>query len=178
MTEETESKAVGGGGKGGFIIALALLAVLGAGAGAGFSLMFLNAGAPAQETAGAKRDLQILQGAAKADAGGVTAKNPASDGGKVQIANLDPILVTLAGSQRSWARLELGVILDAPSTPDDAVLLKSMTEDIMSFMRTVPLAHVESAAGIEYLREDIQEIARLRSRGRARSIILRSLVVE
>jgi len=58
------------------------------------------------------------------------------------------------------------------------VLLKSMTEDIMSFMRTVPLIHVESASGVEYLREDIEEIARLRSRGRARSIILRSLVVE
>jgi hypothetical protein len=45
-------------------------------------------------------------------------------------------------------------------------------------MRTVPLTHVETAAGVEYLREDLTEIARLRSKGRARSIILRSLVVE
>jgi hypothetical protein len=48
----------------------------------------------------------------------------------------------------------------------------------MSFMRTLPLTHVASAAGVEYLREDIEEIARLRSKGRARSVILRSLVVE
>jgi len=178
MAEESEGKAAGGG-KGGFVIALVLLAVIGAGAGAGFSLMFLNAGAQPHDAAAGMRDLQIVKGATKSSAGAATdAKSPAHEGSKVQVASLDPILVTLAGPQRSWARLELGVVLDGPTTPDDTVLLKSMTEDIMSFMRTVPLVHVESAAGVEYLREDIEEIARLRSKGRARSIILRSLVVE
>jgi flagellar protein FliL len=178
MAEESEGKAAGGG-KGGFVIALVLLAVIGAGAGAGFSLMFLNAGATQHDTSAGMRDLQIVKGATKSGGGTATAaKNDTHEASKVQVASLDPILVTLAGPQRSWARLELGVVLDGPSTPDDPVLLKSMTEDIMSFMRTVPLVHVESASGVEYLREDIEEIARLRSRGRARSIILRSLVVE
>jgi flagellar FliL protein len=176
MAEATEGKAAGGG-KGGFIIALVLLAVIGAGAGAGFSLMFLKAGAPAPDAAAGKREVQIGHGAAKAGDGGAS-KSGAAEVSKNLVASLDPILVTLAGPQRSWARLELGVILNGPSTPDDPVLLKSMTEDIMSFMRTVPLVHVESAAGVEYLREDIEEIARLRSKGRARHIILRSLVVE
>jgi flagellar FliL protein len=176
MAEETEGKAAGGGGKGAFIIALVLLAVVGAGAGAGFSLMFLNAGAAPHDAAAGKRDLQIVQGAKHGEKG--AASKSAAEPSKVLISNLDPILVTLSGPARSWARLELGVILDAPAAPDDGVLLKSMTEDIMSFMRTVPLTHVESAAGVEYLREDIEEIARLRSKGRARSVILRSLVVE
>ena len=179
MAEETEGKAPAkGGGMGAFLIALVLLALIGAGAGAGFSMMFFSADAAPHEAEGDKRQLQIVQGAAKhgeAKGGGA---HGAAEASKVQIANLDPILVTLAGPQRSWARLELGVIIDGASTPDDAVLLKSMTEDIMAFMRTVPLVHVESAAGIEYLREDIEEIAHLRSKGRVRSIILRSLVVE
>jgi len=177
MAEENEGKAAGGGGKGAFIIALVLLAVVGAGAGAGFSLMFLNAGAAPHDAPAGKRDLQIVQGSVKHGEGGAAPKS-AAEPSKVLISNLDPILVTLSGPARSWARLELGVILDAPAAPDDGVLLKSMTEDIMSFMRTVPLTHVESAAGVEYLREDIEEIARLRSKGRARSVILRSLVVE
>lgn len=180
MAEETEGKAAAkGGGKGAFVIALVLLAVIGAGAGAGFSMMFFSGGAPSHEAASDKSHLQIVQGAAKhgeAKSGG--GAHGAAEASKVQIANLDPILVTLAGPQRSWARLELGVILEGPGTPDDGVVLKSMTEDIMAFMRTVPLVHVETAAGVEYLREDIEEIARLRSKGRARSIILRSLVVE
>jgi len=177
MAEETESKAAAGGGKGGFVIALVLLAVIGAGAGAGFSLMFSTGDAKPHEAVAAKRDLEILHGATKPVTGGA-ATSASAEGSKVQIASLDPILVTLAGPQRSWARLELGVILQGPATPDDPVLLKSMTEDIMSFMRTIPLIQVESASGVEYLREDLEEIARLRSRGRARSIILRSLVVE
>lgn len=176
MAEETEGKAAGGG-KGGFVVALVLLAVIGAGAGAGFSLMFLNAGTPAHEAGAGKREVQIGKAGARSG-DGTGAKGAAGEVSKIQVASLDPILVTLAGPQRSWARLELGVILDGPTTTDDAVLLKSMTEDIMSFMRTVPLVHIESAAGVEYLREDIQEIARLRSKGRARNIILRSLVVE
>lgn len=176
MAEEAEGKAAGGGGKGAFIIALVLLAVIGAGSGAGFSLMLMNAGA-SNDAAASHSDLQIVGGKGKKGEGAGASKG-AAEGNKVQIANLDPILVTLSGPQRSWARLELGVILEGPSAPDDGVLLKSMTEDIMSFMRTVPLVHVESAAGVEYLREDIQEIVRLRSKGRARSVILRSLVVE
>ena len=179
MAEETEGKAANGGGKGGFVIAVALLAVVGAAAGAGFSLTFLNAGAPSAEAGADKHQLQILQGPTKhGERKKGSDEHAVAEAGKVQVASLDPILVTLAGPQRSWARLELGVVLEGPGSPDDAVLLKSMTEDIMSFMRTVPLIHVESAAGVEYLREDIEEIARLRSKGRARSIILRSLVVE
>jgi len=176
MAEEAESKAAGGGGKGGFIVAMVLLAVIGAGSGAGFSLMLMNGGG--SHDAPSNRDLQIVGGAGKKGEGAGAAKGAAAEGNKVLIASLDPILVTLSGPQRSWARLELGIILEGPSAPDDAVLLKSMTEDIMSFMRTVPLVHVESASGVEYLREDIEEIARLRSKGRARSVILRSLVVE
>jgi flagellar FliL protein len=177
MAEEAEGKPAGGGGKGGFIIAMVLLAVIGAGSGAGFSLMLMNSEA-SHEAAASNRDLQIVGGAGKKGEGAGSAKGSAAEGNKVLIASLDPILVTLSGPQRSWARLELGIILEGPTAPDDAVLLKSMTEDIMSFMRTVPLVHVETAAGVEYLREDIEEIARLRSKGRARSIILRSLVVE
>jgi len=179
MAEEAEGKPASGGkgGMGAFVIAVVLLAVVGAGAGAGFSLMFFGAGAAPHEGASDKRELQIVQNAGK-QGDKKSGAHGAAEASKVQIASLDPILVTLSGPQRSWARLELGVILDGPNTPDDAVLLKSMTEDIMSFMRTVPLVHVETAAGVEYLREDIEEIARLRSKGRARSIILRSLVVE
>ena len=176
MAEEPESKPKGGG-SGGFILALVLLAVIGAGAGAGFSLMFLNAGAPAVDATAAKAEATAKLGEA-VGAPKSAASVSAGDGKKILVASLDPILVTLAGPQRSWARLELGVIIEAVADQDDTPLLKSMTEDIMSFMRTVPLTHVESAAGVEYLREDLTEIARLRSKGRARSIILRSLVVE
>src|SRR5690606_34199581 len=113
MAEEAEGKVAGGGGKGAFAIALVLLAVIGAGAGAGFSMMFFSAGATPHEAVSDKQHLQIVQGATNhkdAKAGG--SHGAAAEASKDQIANLDPILVTLAGPQRSWARLELGIILE------------------------------------------------------------------
>lgn len=185
MAAEPDKKAEGAegkpsAGKGGFIIALLILAVLGAGAGAGFSLTFLQPGTPTDQAGNATEPAAKKSEADKAkpaDGGKSTAKAE-SEGPKERVSALEPIIVTLAGPQRSWARLELGVILADDPKEDQTPLLKTMTEDLMSFLRTVPLVHVESAAGVEYLREDLSEIVRLRSKGRARGVILRSLVVE
>lgn len=188
MAEAGEVKEASGG-KGGFIVALLLLAVLGGGAGAGFSMTFLNPNATADhgkdaaDASGAKQGAKASSGGGKpgeaaATPGKAPGKGAEKEVPKEQIMNLDPILVTLAGPQRSWARLELGVLIEPVEKEDPAPLLKAMSENIMSFLRTVPLSHVESSAGLEYLREDLSEIARLHSKGRVRGVILRSLVVE
>ena len=166
-------------GKGGFVIAMLLLAVLGAGAGAGFSMTFLNAdatGGHGNATVAGKQDAGKPGEASSAAKG--SAAGGSGDGRNEQIVGLDPILVTLAGPQKSWARVELSVVIEAVEKEDHAPLLKAMSEDLMSFLRTVPLSHVETAVGVEYLREDLSEIARMRSKGRARGVVLRSLVVE
>jgi len=184
MAEGGEVKEASAG-KGGFVVALLILAVLGAGAGAGFSMMFFKADASAVAGKGAgagKQDPHMAAATGKPGEAHAAAKKPDAAGGgdahKEQVVGLDPILVTLAGQQKSWARLELAVVVDAGDKNDRDLLLKSISEDMMSFLRTVPLSHVESAVGLEYLREDLSEIARLRSKGRARGVVLRSLVVE
>lgn len=181
MAEESEGKKAGGG-MGGFIVALLGLAVLGAGAGAGFSMTFLNSGAGGDHAA----EHAAHAGSGKPDAAAKPAKASKAGGTtgpevpKEQVVGLEPILVTLAGPQKAWARLELGIVVvnDPESKEDRTPLFKSVTEDMMSFLRTVPLNHVESAAGLEYLREDLSEIAQKRSKGRVRGVVLRSLVVE
>jgi flagellar protein FliL len=187
MAEGGEVKEVSAG-KGGFVIAVLLLAVLGAGAGAGFSMTFRNAdtaGGHGKGAAAGKSDPH--KAAATGKPGETAGATKASDAGaqgaaqKEQVVGLDPILVTLAGPQKSWARLELSVVIgtgEKEEKDDRASLLKTISEDLMSFLRTVPLSHIESAVGLEYLREDLSEIARLRSKGRARGVVLRSLVVE
>ncbi len=187
MAEAAETKEASGG-KGGFIVALLLLAVIGAGAGAGFSLTLLNGASQGDhgkgqmaDAGGAKPDASASKsGAVKAgqQPGKAADARPEAEVPKDQVVNLDPILVTLAGPQKSWARLELGVVIEAESKEDRTPLLKAVSEDMMSYLRTVPLIHVESAAGLEYVREDLDEIVRLRSRGRIRGVVMRSLVVE
>jgi flagellar FliL protein len=184
MAEGGEVKEASAG-KGGFVVALLLLAVLGAGAGAGFSMTVLNAdtaGGQGKGPAAGKQDPHATAASGKPGEAPAAAKGPGAgaqgDAPKEQVIGLDPILVTLAGPQKSWARLELSVVVETGEKDDRALLLKTISEDLMSFLRTVPLSHVESAVGIEYLREDLSEIARLRSKGRARGVVLRSLVVE
>lgn len=190
MAEASEAKDDGGGkggGKGGFVIAMLILAVLGAGAGAGFSMMVLNgdkSGEAAKAPAAGKQDAHKAGDAGKHGDAAKGQDATAQAGPKEQVVGLDPILVTLAGPQKSWARLELSVVIATPQKEekgekdDRATLLKVMSEDLMSFLRTVPLSHVESSVGLEYLREDLSEIARLRSKGQVRGVVLRSLVVE
>lgn len=184
MAEGGEVKEASAG-KGGFVVALLLLAVLGAGAGAGFSMTFLNAdkaSGQGKSPAAGTQDPQATAASGKPGDAPGAAKGSSSgahgDAPKEQVVSLDPILVTLAGPQKSWARLELSVVIETGEKDDRAPLLKTMSEDLMSFLRTVPLSHIESAVGLEYLREDLSEIARLRSKGRARGVVLRSLVVE
>lgn len=173
------------GGNSAFILALVILAFIGAGAGAGFSMMFLSSPTPSDHASAGAADAsakqhsssgEVVRAGAATDAAAKTAKD--GEGTKEMVKDLEPILVTLAGPQRGWARLELGVILTGETKEDQTPLLKAMTEDMMSFLRTIPLTHIETAAGVEYLREDLTEIARLRSKGRVRTVVMRSLVVE
>jgi flagellar FliL protein len=173
------------GGNSAFIIALVILALIGAGAGAGFSMMFLKSAPQGDHASAGTGDASAKQ-ARSADKVVKAAAGPEAsskggkegEGRKEMVKDLEPILVTLAGPQRGWARLELGVILTEETKEDQTPLLKAMAEDMMSFLRTIPLTHIETAAGVEYLREDLTEIARLRSKGRVRTVVMRSLVVE
>jgi flagellar FliL protein len=173
---EANPSGAASGGVGAFAIILLGLALMGAGAGAGFSLLFLGHDAE-NGTAASATTLSSPNGEIGAAPLSILPRSGLAEASQY-VASLDPVLVTLAGPQRSWARLELAVIFEGKPMSGDEVLLKAMTEDIMSFMRTVPLTHIETASGVEYLREDLTEIIRLRSEGRARSIVLRSLVVE
>jgi flagellar FliL protein len=175
MADEKEVKEASGG-KGAFIVVVLLLAVLGAGAGAGFSTTFLSASVTP--------DLgksEVVGGNGKQNGAAPAAKSATKpeDVPKENVVSLDPILITLAGNQKSWARVELGVVVEPTEGKEDqALLLKTVTEGMMTFLRTVPLTHVETAAGLEYLREDLTEIVQKRSKGRVRGVVLRSLVVE
>ncbi len=183
MADEKEVKSAGGS-KGGFIVVMLLLAVIGAGAGAGFSMTFLNAGAPANhgKEAAVAGNAKQQGAAAKSGDAAHPAKAPgkrSEDVPKENVVNVDPILITLAGTQKAWARVELGVVIEPSEGKEDQTpLLKAVTEDMMTFLRTVPLTHVETASGLEYLREDLSEIVQKRSKGRIRGVVLRSLVVE
>ena len=61
---------------------------------------------------------------------------------------------------------------------EENMLAGRISEDIVAFLRTVPLAQIEGANGFQHLREDLNDRARIRSEGRVREVIIQSLIVE
>jgi len=181
MAESTDKK--GGSGAMGFIVVALLLVLIGGGAGAGFGLAFLNPDALVKGASTSHvADPADKGGAKDAKGKGKDGKDHTSEkenpANAIQVVGLDPIFVTLAGSQKMWVRLELAVVFATPSKEDRTLLLRKMAEDVMVFMRTVPMSQIETASGLEYLKEDLSELVQLRSQGSARGIVFKAFMVE
>lgn len=188
MAQEKDGKDQGGGMMG-FIIPLVLLALLGGGAGAGYSLVMLKPQPPAEAVpeaaAGDKghdndhgKDAKHGKKDAHGGDHGKAAAKPAGDGHTETVVSLNPILVTLSNARQSFVRAELAVVFGQKLEGDQSLLIADMTSDLTKYLSTVSLDQIDSAAGLEFLREDLSEVVQLRSKGKARGIVLKSLMVE
>ncbi|WPP04730.1 flagellar basal body-associated FliL family protein [Methylocella tundrae] len=94
------------------------------------------------------------------------------------LRDLPPIIANLADPPDAWVRLQATLVLDGASTPKPEIVAAEIAEDILGFMRTVTLAQIAGASGLQHLREDLNERAAIRSNGRVRELILQTLVVQ
>ena len=58
------------------------------------------------------------------------------------------------------------------------VMAARIGEDLVAFLRTTSLAQIEGGAGMQHLREDLNERVVTRSSGKVREIIIETLVVQ
>jgi flagellar FliL protein len=106
---------------------------------------------------------------------GSSAKHAAAEAGNLK--SLPPIITNLAGSERSWIRLEASLLMDGDASEDFNALAAKVGEDFMAYLRTVRPSQLEGAIGFQYLREDLRDRARLRS-SKVRDLIVLTFVVE
>ena len=91
---------------------------------------------------------------------------------------LPPIVANLSGSERSWIRIEAALIMEGDQSAEAKLLATQITEDIIAFLRTVPLTQIQGASGFQHLREDLNERARVRSGGKVQDVIIQALIIE
>ncbi len=181
MSEKKDADDTGGGGKG-FVIGLALatLIAVGAGGGAGFVLAPKFA---ADSAAGAAKDASgAAQEGAEQEAG-----KKAQDGGSArkvalggEIVKLQPVTTNLRHPFQSWVRLE-GALLVSDEVLDEKArqeLAARARQDVLAYLRTLALKDLEGASNLAFLRDDLNERARVRFKGRVSEFIILSLVVE
>ena len=114
----------------------------------------------------------------KAAAGPDTAKAPAVQAGAGRaMRELAPVVTNLAAPAGAWIRLQTAIVYDRADAAAVDQLAPKVGEDILTFVRTLTLEQIQGASGLEALRDDLNERARLRSDGKVRELLIEMLVV-
>ena len=98
--------------------------------------------------------------------------------GDLNLKSLASIVTNLGAPKGTWVRLEAAIVVGPDAVKEENLLAGRISEDIVSSLRTVPLAQIEGANGFQNLREDLNDRARIRSEGKVREVIIQSLIVE
>ena len=147
-------------GRAGFIAALAILTLLAGGTGLGLAFIVHERASRIgqSETASPPAPLRYKPG--------------------TSLFRLEPIITNLRYPRETFIRADISLVLDEPDEAARTRLAAEVSGDIMAYLRTIDLARLEGASGLQFLREDLSERATIRSEGRVRELILETLVVQ
>lgn len=96
------------------------------------------------------------------------------------LVELPPIVTNLASPQDMWIRLEASMVFDPKTTshPEAEALRAEITNDVIAYLRTISLAQIQGASGLQSFRQILNERAAIRSNGKVNELVLRTLVVQ
>lgn len=181
----------GGGGLMQLLIPLVAVTVLGGGGGGFLGFSLLAPKEPAK-TDGAGETGNAAPPKESADAhGGGHAKSDGHGGGHdkeaehkpeapptLQVKELPPVVTNLAGSAKSWVRLQSAIVYDPHELPHVETLVPELMSDITAFINTLDLSSIEGPDGLRRLQEELNERAAIRSDRHVRELIVETLVVQ
>ncbi|MGB3502537.1 MAG: flagellar basal body-associated FliL family protein [Mesorhizobium sp.] len=158
------------------VVQIAVLLVLsGVAAGAGlFTGRLLDPG-PAAPAASAHAEAAGAHGETNSVGKDDPMANPAEGERKRGIVRLAPIMTNLAAPADTWIRLELSAVFEGEP---DMPLADAIQQDVIAFIRTMKLHQIEGASGLRHLKEDIDERAAMRSGGKVRHLLVRTILIE
>ncbi len=145
------------------IIAAAVVTVIASGMGALFALPL---------------PLPSKDGAQKDQAGLAAVGAAAHDSAPTGFFDLPPIVTNLGGSSDVWVRLEASIVYDTKALPRPEAVAGEIAADELAYLRTATLAQMEGPIGMQGIRQDLAERAKIRSGGKVAELIIRTLVVQ
>lgn len=163
------------------LVVCGVISLVAAGAGFGASAMFLKVPPPA--VSDAPSDKQAASAVASGGESGhgenaskdEEVKTEIAAGDRMTVVPIAPITTNLADSQEAWIRMELALVYDGE--PDE-MLSEEIHQDILAYAHTMKLYNLEGASGYQHLVQDLEERASLRSKGRVKKILIRTLILE
>ncbi|MEQ8824487.1 MAG: flagellar basal body-associated FliL family protein [Filomicrobium sp.] len=183
-----KEKSAGGGG---IVVPLIILTVIGGGLGVGSKLFLFNDADETEQVATVKESPDVAKkkaekkgkkgygdDASDKEAGGEDGDKKADDGKINEIIGLDPIIASLAKSSGAWVRLETAIVFKSEPEAGFTAVKSEIASDILAYLRTVSLDQIQGASGLEYLTDDLQDIARVRSQGAVDRLVIKGLIFE
>jgi flagellar protein FliL len=157
------------------IAVLLVLTLIAAGAGYFSGGMLKGESAPPSEEAAAHAPAEGGHGEKKEEGGHGEAEDPAAADMKRGVYALAPIMTNLAAPTDTWMRIEAAAVFDGEV---DANMADVVQQDLLAYLRTVKLHQVEGPSGFLHMKDDLTERARIRSAGKVKSILIRTIVFE
>jgi len=145
------------------------------------AIVFVAAAVIAAGLGGAEGFLTARPSVATNSAATSPAKDePRNDAPVTEMGSLDlpPVVTNLAAPADIWVRIEGTILFEGKTLPHGDALAGEIAGDMLAFMRTQTLAQIQGVAGLQHLRQDLNERIATRSDGRVREFIIKSLVVQ
>jgi flagellar protein FliL len=98
--------------------------------------------------------------------------------GDIAIRKMAPVVTNLANSESDWIRLEASIVYKAGDYLNSDVLVAETRQDVLAYLRTVSLSQVQGPSGLLHVREDLNERAKIRSKGTIQELVLETLVIQ
>ena len=108
---------------------------------------------------------------------GVPKPAAATSGAGRALKELAPVVTNLQAPEGAWIRLQTAIVYDKTDAAGIDIVATEVGEDVLAFVRTLTLEQIQGASGLEALRDDLNERARLRSDGKVRELLIEMLVV-
>lgn len=115
--------------------------------------------------------------AAAATASDATAK-PQPYAGEIVLRELPPIVTNLAQPAETRVRLQVAIVFAKQAVEAPNVLAAEISDDIVAYLKTLSIAELQGASGLQALREDLADRVAIRSQGKVREVMIENLVVQ
>jgi len=93
------------------------------------------------------------------------------------LIEIPTIITNLAGDNAPWVRLEVSVVVPA-GFADKTRVAAQLAQDFLGHVRTLKSMQLAGGTNLHYFREDLREIARIRTAQDSLDVLIKTLVIE
>lgn len=95
-----------------------------------------------------------------------------------EIVAIKPIIVNLAGVEKAFVRVQGSIVFSEAAMEQSKILVSQVESDIAAYLRTLKVSDLEGATGLQNLREDLNQRAKIRADDSIREFILETMVIQ